>query len=120
MNDIVTPYVSEKWPNFVKKMSSKWLVFNRNWLSYKRPLHVVFYDDVKTDMKTELTAMLHFLGYPTKYLHCALNNADGNFHRKKPKTTEELYDKTLREMIDPVKKEIYSIASKQLAVGDTL
>ena len=58
--------------------------------------------------------MLNVLGYPTKYLHYALQNSDGNFHRKKPKTSDEdLYDETFREIVDKHKGEIYLSAIKR-------
>ena len=114
MHDIAVAYLSAVWRKSVRSSSNQWLNLNRAWLKYEGPLHVVFYEHVKADTKKELTAMLEFLGFPTTYLHCALFNSNGNFHRKKAKKLDEdLYDKTLREIVDKRKRDIYSRALKR-------
>ena len=67
---------------------------------------------MKEDVAKEMTAILRFLDAPTTYLHCALLNAHGQFHRNKTNKRDEreLYDRELRDMVDSSKREVYSKA----------
>ena len=73
---------------------------------------MTFYEDIKVDMRRELTKISEFLRVPSTNVDCALHNSEGNFHRKKKADYHLLYDKNLTALVEQSRREVYKEFSK--------
>ncbi|KAI0209565.1 hypothetical protein LSAT2_005719 [Lamellibrachia satsuma] len=100
----VAPYSafqSGRWNSFVKGYLPRWRTFNLLWLlDFKGPMHVIFYEDLKEDMRRELTKIAEFLRVQPKFMECALQNSQGNFLRKNKTNYRQVYDKELTTLAE--------------------
>ncbi|KAI0221962.1 WSC domain-containing protein 2 [Lamellibrachia satsuma] len=69
------------WSARLKRVSLVWRVFNEDWLRLNESVHVVFYDELKRDVRFHLAGILTFLDFPHTYLDCAMIKSEGKFHR---------------------------------------
>lgn len=106
-------YQSKKWTNFVKNYMLHWRLFNLSWLrDFKGPVHVTFYEDLKTDLRGELDAFIKFLGVTPTFVECALLKPQGKYLRNKTKKPDfdELFDEVLTGMAHVKIQEVYHVA----------
>jgi len=64
------------------------LNFTEAWLRLNGSVHVVLYDELKRDLRHQLTSILKFLDFPLTYIECAMVNSEGKFHRRKKHTVD--------------------------------
>ncbi|KAJ8043537.1 WSC domain-containing protein 1 [Holothuria leucospilota] len=77
-------FSGEEWTFFVRQMGDKWFGIIDKWLAKDPNIHVVFYENLLKDKRTELEKMLEFLNIdidPAR-LDCTIANQEGSFHRK--------------------------------------
>lgn len=104
--------VSEAWKRFRNGGLKSWRSFNLSWLQhFKGPLHVTFYEDLKTNLRGEMDAITQFLGVTPTFVECALVNRQGKYLRNKTKTPdfEKLYDETFSLMADVTTQDVYHV-----------
>jgi len=82
-------FLGAGWADFVKIKTRLWLDFYRDWIT-KCPEEKVFithYELLKSNLKTELREILHFLKVPIneERLSCVQSHSDGLFKRKPSK-----------------------------------
>ena len=102
---------SGRWNNFVKGYLPRWRTFNLLWLrDFKGPMHVIFYEDLKEDMRRELKKIAEFLRVQPMFMECALQNSQGNFLRKNKTDYRQVYDKELTKLAEQSSLEVYNAA----------
>ena len=65
-------------------LADRWLKFHRQWLiDFKFPLLLVKYENMKSDLGTEILRILGFLDFTVTdaQLQCVLEEQEGQFHR---------------------------------------
>ena len=88
-----------------------WRSLNVEWIrNFKGPLHVTFYEDLKSDTRNELTKISKFLDVPVTFMECAMQDLEGKFLRKNKTDYRLLYDNELRELADKNKLDVYQAA----------
>ena len=93
----VTELLKDKtsWTKFMKKQVEYWLIFHKHWLERKEiKKHVVYYEDLATDLNLALVKLTHFLGISVSSdtLKCVVERSEARFHRKKYSEPQVLYD----------------------------
>ncbi|KAI6659127.1 Fatty-acid amide hydrolase 2 [Oopsacas minuta] len=85
----------KNWSEFVSKMSKIWEMTVRTWLQEDKPLLIVRYEDLKSDLLNQLKRILTFLKVPytEDQLHCVLKANLDTFKRKNGSENEEKYKK---------------------------
>ena len=77
----------------MESMVSWWYDFHHFWLStFKGPVLVVNYEDMKQDPIAEVRKILAFMNWEITedQIQCVKNDMEGNFHRPKPSKENEL------------------------------
>jgi len=95
-------YTGEAWDNAVKIYSSIWQAHIKKFLaSLKTPTLVVKYENLITDLHTELKRMMEFLKFPYTEddLQCTINSTIEGFHRKHNKNITDPYTPDLRKFV---------------------
>ena len=103
-------WVSAKWKHFSISNLKNWRKLNLSWLQeFKGPLHVTFYEDLKTNLRGELDAITQFLGVTPTFVECALIKRQGKFLRNKTKKPdfEKMYDATFALVADVNTQDVY-------------
>ncbi|KAL5011637.1 hypothetical protein ScPMuIL_010188 [Solemya velum] len=75
---------SEDWFKFIQTESYYWVVLNYDWLKrFNGPMHVIMYDQLKSNASLEITKLAEFLERPlTNHdINCIMKNSEGEFHR---------------------------------------
>ena len=97
---------------FLKRRTDKWITFHVDWLKqFKKPLLVIRYENLKSDLLKEVGRICRFLGFEftKRQRECVLNHAEGNFHRKhqkKDRVISKKQDLYLKKATQQVEKEI--------------
>ncbi|KAI0242306.1 WSC domain-containing protein 2 [Lamellibrachia satsuma] len=102
-------FEDDMWRTFARRSLKKWRSFNLSWLRYfNGPIHVTFYDDLKTYTRGELDRITQFL-HVVNFVECALQKSQGKFLRKKKNITDydELFDKQLTAKSEHDIHEVY-------------
>jgi len=89
------------WSDAVRKSSSAWRVHLEKYInSAKSPTLVVKYENLLTDLHTELKRMMEFLEIPytEEDLQCTINSTLEGFHRKHNKSVVDPYTPELRKL----------------------
>ncbi|XP_065185259.1 uncharacterized protein LOC135815843 [Sycon ciliatum] len=91
----------EHWSKFFRGMVYRFLDLMKTWALRRHPIHLVFYEDLVANTRTELESVLHFLQLPTNttLLDCVLKNRKGPFRRKHQ--VDELGGKAGRARLQP-------------------
>ncbi|XP_050406983.2 WSCD family member AAEL009094 [Patella vulgata] len=100
------------WPKNISNLIRIWIRFVESWLKFPGPLHLVFYDGLKTNPVETLRDLLLFLDQPTSTLKCGLINDEGVAHRKLQVPVDGLYSKNI---ISKLNSHIYDV---YLAIKD--
>ena len=105
-------FVSERWKRFRNGSLKNWRSHNLSWLQeFKGPLHVTFYEDLKTNLRGELDAITQFLGVTPTFIECALIKRQGRYLRnytKKP-DFEKMYDDRFSLVADVNTQDVYQV-----------
>ena len=76
---------------------------NLSWLrDFTGPVHVIIYEDLQRDLGREVESIARFLRVTPTYVDCAVQNAQGDYRRKKKKTVD--YRKLFSEELMAVAK----------------
>ena len=93
-----------------------WIIRNKSWLlEFTGPLHIVHYDDLKTDLVDELTAVLRFLNVEVtnQQMNCVIKYGEGQFHRQQRRVGIVFTPKLLKLMDNAVKEVDRCIQKRQ-------
>ena len=96
-----------------------WKIRNTAWLlEYTGPLHIVHYDDLKTDLVDELTSVLRFLDaeVTSQQMGCVVKHSEGLFHRK-PRPVPIVFTRKILKLMDEAVKEIDQYIDKRNRSG---
>lgn len=108
-----------EWNNFLFDEMENWYQFNMRWLQFPRPLHVIMYDQLKSNTSTEIVALLKFLNLTitNKELLCVLRNVNGHFKRPGGggKSAQQLFTQSIQRMMDNQWKDISNEGKKRQA-----
>ncbi|XP_066510432.1 sialate:O-sulfotransferase 2 isoform X1 [Hoplias malabaricus] len=93
----------KEWPEFVKNYAPWWASHTLDWLRYGKRVHVVHFEELKTDLFSQLKSMVLFLGLEVSEdrLLCVVGQKDGNFKRSGLRKLEyDPYTQEMRATID--------------------
>lgn len=94
---------SKKWIGFVTVKAKSWFEMNKSWLDFPGDLHIVRYEDLKSDPVKEINSLLKFLRkeISQEELSCVIENLTGRFKRPERNVTDlNLYSSTLRQDLE--------------------
>ena len=103
----------------VRYILNMWRCRNTAWLlEYTGPLHIVHYDDLKTGLVDELTAVLRFLDaeVTSQQMDCVVKQTEGQFHRK-PRPVPIVFTRKILKLMDEAVKEIDQCIEKRQRAG---
>ena len=114
-------FLSE-WNNFLFDEIENWNQFNMRWLQFPRPLHVIMYDQLKSNTSAEIVALLKFLSITitNKELLCVLRNVNGHFKRpggggKSGSYDQHLFTRSIQRIMNVQWREISNDVKKRQA-----
>ena len=91
-----------EWPTFVNKNIARWQTINSGALqTFNRPLYILLYENLLTDLKHELRKIFQFLNITVNdtVFDCAVLQQEGGFHRvRKPVQMKMFTDKMIRRI----------------------
>ncbi|XP_077977094.1 sialate:O-sulfotransferase 2-like [Glandiceps talaboti] len=94
------------WEEFVAEHSSYWQRLHKCWLTEKRRILVVYYEDLKKDTISNIDRMMSFLNltFTAERRRCVEENKEGNFYRKPTKNRKgskfDPYTNSLHKLIN--------------------
>ena len=95
---------------------NKYLRFNQCWLQSKKPLHVVRYEKLKTDLRAELRKILTFLNQTIseRNLDCVERSTGEKWHRKKSDFDPySKVDKNILKRLEDAERSVVNKANKR-------
>ena len=73
------------WQTYLNVEIPKWLEFYNDWLSFTGPKLLLFYEEMKSDLKSSLRQLCEFLNVTQvcseERIECVVENSAGNFKR---------------------------------------
>ncbi|XP_030848464.1 WSC domain-containing protein 1-like [Strongylocentrotus purpuratus] len=93
------------WRHFVNGMSKRFVSLLELYIHQNKPIHIVFYENLKKGVEWELRKMLQFLkvNINEKRLTCTLSNAEGSNHRSPNSSmTFDPFSMEQRSLIDDI------------------
>lgn len=110
---------TEFWWDYFPMRSYEWRTFNLAWIKNSRRLLVVFYEDLLSNTKYELTRMIRFLGQPVQLhrmqcamMHYASKQEESSYVDFDPTTPEQ--HRVLNQYIAEVNRELVARGSKPM------
>ena len=103
----------------VRDILNLWTDGNKAWLlEFTGPLHIVHYDDLKTDLVDELTAVLRFLNVEvtSQQMDCVVKHSEGRFHRK-PRPVGIVFTRKILKLMEEAVKEVDQCIEKRKRSG---
>ena len=103
------------WAEFVSNISPHWRSHTLRWLQiWDGPLHISFYEKMKSDFYEELYGVIDFLEVKVTFrdLWCAGFNRDGQFLREKPDWLKPsvLYNPELQAVVNTELQQVQNTA----------
>ncbi|KAA0197950.1 hypothetical protein HAZT_HAZT000570, partial [Hyalella azteca] len=94
------------WKSFVKNKAISWTNTNLDWLQFKGPLHILFYEDLLDNLPQEIRKILEFLDIEVddQSFDCMMRHSDGIYKRRKRNLSFNPYTLDLKNLIDYCKK----------------
>ncbi|BFZ18265.1 hypothetical protein BsWGS_21304 [Bradybaena similaris] len=91
----------QHWRSFSEAHASAWYSFHKDWLSYKKPVLVVRYEDVLSNPETQVKRIAEFLQVPitSRGFDCGMNTSK-RFIRNKSRPPLQLYSKRMATYLD--------------------
>ena len=76
-------FVFLEWDDMVNCYVLRWKEFYDSWLSIKKPVLLLRYEDLQTNLKGQLNRIANFLKLPVTddRVHFAIDHQEGLFHR---------------------------------------
>lgn len=102
LNFVVNIFFSE-WKGFVTIKAKSWFELNKSWLDFPGDLHILRYEDLKSDPINEIKSLLKFLriNISQKELSCVIENLTGRFKRpERDVTNYTLYPSLLEQDLE--------------------
>ncbi|KAF2363004.1 Sulfotransferase domain [Trinorchestia longiramus] len=98
------------WSTFVHNKALSWTNTYLDWLQFKGPLHVLFYEDLVENLANEMNKILEFLDFHEDIpsFECMMRNKDGIYKRRKRNLSFNPYSQSMRDLIDYCKKTVDS------------
>ncbi|CAH1797678.1 unnamed protein product [Owenia fusiformis] len=96
-------FQTKEWTKIVEYSGSKWLYNVMVWLVYPfGPVHVVRYEDLKSNLKDEMRKICIFLGHPAseETLDCVVRNSEGAYRRNRTETDRTLFPLRIRQKLE--------------------
>ncbi|XP_076336830.1 WSCD family member GA21586-like [Tachypleus tridentatus] len=92
----------KEWQTFLEKQIKVWKELTLDWLKFNGPLHIVRYEELVEHVKDNLLKLIEFLNVTVSNatLSCVLENKEGFFKRKERMQKLEIFDTSLKRMID--------------------
>lgn len=106
---------SDEWLKFVHDESIEWRNINMDWLvNYGKPLHIVLYNDMLTDVANVMRTVINFIELPvsSSNFQCMLRRKHGIFKRKKITRNFDPYPPPLNKVIAAQESLTYRIVEK--------
>ena len=87
-------YLFSDWRRQAYTAGAIWYEFYDDWLSQKKPLLVITYENLVKDIKGHMERILQFLNIKVnpKSFNCMLKNAEGIYHRKPKQLEYDIYN----------------------------
>ena len=99
--NVILKFPFSEWKLYVHNETDKWAEFHKDWFSFKKPKLILFYQELKSDLRSCLRQICQFLKTEEKCtperIDCVLNNSQGNFHRKKSNLQVSPYTEDMLE-----------------------
>lgn len=95
----------------------KWKDTNLDWLfNFTNPTLVIFYDQLVSDLETNLRQLLKFLevNITEPQLQCALERREGIYRRKKRMINLDPFTKDMKLKLQATKREVYALIYEYL------
>lgn len=77
--------------------------------SFKGPLHIVMYDQLRNDLGPTLRSLIKFLDLPFNEtaLQCTIENSEGLYHRKSCSDGVDHFTDSMKKQIAEVEKSVF-------------
>ncbi|XP_071790324.1 sialate:O-sulfotransferase 2-like isoform X2 [Asterias amurensis] len=100
------------WTRFVKELSARWKLVANNYINSQQMLHIVYYEDLQTNLYENLKMMVKFLNVPVNEdrLLCVLSNPVGKCRRSKKPTSSSTFDPFTEEMKEMINLNIKHVS----------
>ncbi|XP_072167159.1 sialate:O-sulfotransferase 1-like [Diadema setosum] len=97
-----TTFQGEEWNLFVKRRSREWLQLYKTFIASGKPLHILYYEHMKENLREELRQVAKFLNVEVdeKRLNCAVNQPFDTFKRKGRVEKIDPFSSEQRKLID--------------------
>ena len=96
-------FVSAEWADFVYCHISLWSSFYETWMTFRKPMMLLRYEDLKSDLKGQLRRLVHFLKVPVEpdAIERTVANSEGLFHRSSSgQETIRLYSNKMQTLLN--------------------
>ena len=96
-------FVFVEWADFVYCHISYWPKFHETWMTFRKPMMLLRYEDLKSDLKGQLRRLVHFLKVPLApdAIERTAANSEGQFHRNSSgQGTIRLYSKKMQTLLN--------------------
>lgn len=96
------------WSSFVKRNTEGWYNFHTDWLKFQKDMLIVFYSDLKTNLRDQVQRIAEFLNVTMspEILACSLKNSRGLFKRESYVLPFEPYNEEMVYAINRYKQVI--------------
>ncbi|CAB4061817.1 unnamed protein product [Lepeophtheirus salmonis] len=110
-------YRSIQWLKYVVDSAPSWSKFYTSWFNSfsESDHHVIFYSDLKRDLRTELVKLGKFLlqsDFSIKMLDCVMSRKDGKFKRAKKKINFPIFNQIMNTTIESEKQKVLKLFQK--------
>lgn len=110
--------LSSGWQIYFNNQSPDWLRFSLAWVTdFKGPLHILRFEELKSDLRETLRRTLQFLGMEINetWLDCAVRDSEGIFHRPKSTNAIDPFTKDMLNTLDESTKQVEQAILDRLA-----
>lgn len=99
-----------------------WERYYTEWLEAERPVFLLYYEDLKTNLPATLKKLAHFLEWRVhkKDIDCTLVTSEGHFHRRHVHniTNSEIFVGKLWHKLEDAELNLAEIASERRKAGN--
>ncbi|KAB7497816.1 WSCD family member [Armadillidium nasatum] len=108
------------WEKFTRTKAIVWMNTTLDWLQFEGSIHLVFYEDLISNLSDEMRRIINFLGVTVSDsdFSCMMKNKDGIYKRRKRKLPFEPFNKSLRLWIDKCREIVNKTIKEYLAGND--
>ncbi|XP_052065166.1 WSC domain-containing protein 1-like [Mytilus californianus] len=110
------------WYEFVRDHTTLWERYYTEWLEAERPVFLLYYEDLKTNLPATLKKLAHFLEWRVhkKDIDCTVVTSEGHFHRRHVHniTNSEIFVGKLWHKLEDAELNLAEIASERRKAGN--